>query len=59
MRPDDDKQSSVIPYKTSMRKKITRMGYEIVLNIGDQKSDLDGGYADKTYRLPNPFYNIK
>lgn len=43
-------------YKTEMRKKIIKEGYDIALNIGDQKSDLDGGYADKTIKLPNPYY---
>lgn len=45
-------------YKTAMRKKLTSEGYDIVLNIGDQLSDLDGGYADKTIKLPNPYYFI-
>ena len=26
----------------------------IVLNMGDQESDLLGGYAEKTFKLPNP-----
>jgi predicted secreted acid phosphatase len=46
-------------FKTAMRKKITGDGYTIVLNIGDQQSDLDGGYAEKTFKLPDPFYLIK
>jgi hypothetical protein len=28
------------------------------VNIGDQMSDLDGGFAERTYKLPNPFYFI-
>ncbi|HEX7427555.1 MAG TPA: hypothetical protein VF328_11535 [Mycobacterium sp.] len=27
-------------------------------NVGDQPSDLDGGFAEQTYLLPNPFYRI-
>lgn len=45
-------------YKTAMRKKLTGEGYDIALNMGDQKSDLEGGYADKTFKLPNPYYLI-
>ncbi|OGT40134.1 MAG: hypothetical protein A3F12_03835 [Gammaproteobacteria bacterium RIFCSPHIGHO2_12_FULL_38_14] len=45
-------------YKTAMRKKITEAGYDIILNIGDQHSDLAGGYADQTFKLPNPYYFI-
>ena len=32
--------------------------YDIVLNVGDQFSDLMGGYADKTLKLPNPTYYL-
>lgn len=45
-------------YKTEMRKQITEQGYIILLNIGDQESDLVGGYADKTFKVPNPYYLI-
>jgi len=29
-----------------------------ILNMGDQESDPAGGYADVTFKLPNPFYYI-
>lgn len=45
-------------YKTAMRKQITEAGYNILINIGDQESDLKGGYAEKTFKLPNPYYFI-
>jgi predicted secreted acid phosphatase len=32
--------------------------YDIVLNVGDQWSDLRGGYADRVLKLPNPMYHI-
>lgn len=56
-----NKQFSHLPaavYKTAMRKRIEQQGYDIILNIGDQKSDLAGGYADKTFKLANPYYYI-
>lgn len=45
-------------YKSDARAGIENDGYRIVLNVGDQDSDLKGGYADKAYKLPNPFYFI-
>jgi predicted secreted acid phosphatase len=44
-------------YKTAMRKQLQQQGYDIVLNVGDQKSDL-GQYADKNFKLPDPYYFI-
>lgn len=49
---------SVVPYKTAMRKQIADKGYEVIINIGDQTSDLTGGYSERNYKLPNPFYYI-
>jgi len=45
-------------YKTAVRWSLVERGYRVVLNMGDQTSDLSGGYADKTFKLPNPFYTI-
>jgi len=47
---------SAADFKTPERRKIAESGYTIVLNIGDQESDLLGGYAEKTFKLPNPVY---
>ena len=49
---------SVSDYKSSARRAIEDQGYRIIANIGDQQSDLDGGVAEKAYRVPNPFYFI-
>ncbi|MBS1955904.1 MAG: hypothetical protein JST89_17095 [Cyanobacteria bacterium SZAS-4] len=46
-------------YKTAVRKKIEEMGFKIVLNIGDQYSDLAGGYSLDCEKLPNKMYFIK
>ena len=45
-------------YKSKERQTLEQDGYLIVLNIGDQWSDLMGGYSLKTFKLPNPFYYI-
>jgi HAD superfamily, subfamily IIIB (Acid phosphatase) len=54
-KPTDIKTA---PFKTFARATIEARGYEIVANVGDQESDLDGGHADRGFKLPNPFYFI-
>lgn len=50
---------TTVQYKSGTRQHIEDdLGYEIVANFGDQYSDLDGGYADRTYKLPNPTYFV-
>ncbi|MBA3849157.1 MAG: acid phosphatase [Opitutus sp.] len=55
----NDYQDTTQSFKTAMRRKIATDGYAIIANIGDQQSDLDGGYAERTFKLPNPFYITK
>ncbi|HWA25567.1 MAG TPA: HAD family acid phosphatase [Lacunisphaera sp.] len=45
-------------FKTRIRKQLVNEGYTIILNIGDQNSDLAGGFAKKTFKLPNPIYKV-
>lgn len=45
-------------FKSSTRKEIDKDHYRIVLDVGDQQSDLDGGYAQRDFKLPDPFYYI-
>ena len=47
---------ATIHYKSATRAYIESLGYEIVANFGDQFSDLTGGFADKTFKIPNPNY---
>ena len=47
---------STTQYKSLTRQHIESLGYDIVANFGDQFSDLNGGFADKTFKLPNPMY---
>jgi predicted secreted acid phosphatase len=56
-RADEDQQSTR-QYKSGARIKIEQAGYTIIANIGDQDSDLAGGHAEKTFKLPNPFYKV-
>jgi hypothetical protein len=43
-------------YKAGTRAHLEDLGWDIVGNFGDQFSDLVGGFADKTFKLPNPNY---
>jgi hypothetical protein len=43
-------------YKSLTREHIESLGVDIVANFGDQFSDLRGGFADSTYKIPNPMY---
>jgi predicted secreted acid phosphatase len=53
---DPNGSCTTVHYKSATRKHIESLGYDIVANFGDQYSDLKGGYADKTFKLPNPTY---
>jgi predicted secreted acid phosphatase len=54
-KPDASKEKSG-PFKTATRAKLEAEGRVIIANLGDQQSDLEGGHAEKTFKLPNPFY---
>jgi len=58
MRPNDMKPVSVAEFKIKEREKIIKEGYRIILNLGDQYSDFQGGFYDKGFKYPNPFYYI-
>lgn len=49
---------TTVEYKAGTRKHIESLGYDIALNVGDQWSDLQGGYANHTLKLPNPTYYL-
>jgi predicted secreted acid phosphatase len=53
--PDGDRRSSA-DYKTAARRRLMAEGRVIIANIGDQQSDLAGGFAERTFKLPNAFY---
>ncbi|KAB1142176.1 hydrolase [Streptomyces luteolifulvus] len=43
----------VAAYKTAQRADIENKGYTIIANIGNSATDLSGGHAEKTYKLPD------
>lgn len=58
LKPADLKVASAADYKGPVRCEVIAQGYNIVVNIGDQPSDLAGVCAEKIFLLPNPFYRI-
>jgi acid phosphatase len=59
LRGRHPKEQSTTEYKSGERKKIVDAGYHIILNVGDQLSDLNGNpQAERSVKLPNPFYYI-
>lgn len=57
MKPDDYNRDSAADFKTAARQAIQAKGETVVLSIGDQQSDLKGGYG-QGFLLPNPIYFI-
>ncbi|HST83038.1 MAG TPA: HAD family acid phosphatase [Kineosporiaceae bacterium] len=45
--------SSDLTLKTNARIKIEKAGYTIVANIGNNTTDLAGGHAERTFKLPD------
>jgi acid phosphatase len=54
--PEGAHFTSAVDFKAPERRKLAEQGYAILLSIGDQESDLIGGYAERTFKLPNPVY---
>ena len=58
LKPVDYREPSVVPYKSQARAQIEAEGFEILVNVGDQWSDLEGGHSVASFKLPNPIYII-
>jgi predicted secreted acid phosphatase len=56
LQPPGYSDPSMVPYKSGARRTIEQRGYRIIANVGDQQSDLNGGYSERQYKLPNPIY---
>ena len=53
-----DNDESIQEFKTKARRLIVAKGYDVLLNIGDQNMDLQGGFAEVKIKIPNPFYEL-
>ena len=58
MEPVGTHYASAADFKAPQRAQIEQQGYTIIANLGDQPSDLAGGFSEQMYQLPNPFYRI-
>ncbi|MFD3452698.1 HAD family acid phosphatase [Streptomyces sp. NPDC058691] len=45
--------AEVSAYKTAQRAAIEKRGYTIIANIGNNTTDLVGGHAERTFKLPD------
>ena len=60
MRNPQQKNETALAFKSAERAKIVAAGYRIVLNVGDQWSDLRGiPQAEYSVKYPDPYYFIK
>ena len=58
MRPNRERPGTHDGFKARRRRALERQGLTVVANVGDQRSDLTGGAARATFKLPNPMYLI-
>ena len=58
MVPDGKHFASAADFKAPIRAEIEQAGYTIVANVGDQPSDLQGGHAERSFLLPDPYYRV-
>jgi predicted secreted acid phosphatase len=59
MRPNHERAGQHTGFKARERRRIERRGFRIVVNVGDQASDLTGGFSMHGVKLPNPMYVIR
>jgi predicted secreted acid phosphatase len=56
LMPEGATFKSAADFKAPERRRLTEQGYTVLVSIGDQQSDLAGGFAERTFKLPNPVY---
>jgi predicted secreted acid phosphatase len=56
MRGNGRRRGSNEAYKARSRRAIERRGYRIVVNVGDQRTDLSAGPGLRQIKVPNPMY---
>jgi len=59
LRDQSERGLTAAEFKSSRRAKLEAEGYTVVLTVGDQQSDLDGGHSEHSMLVPNPFYHVK
>ena len=60
LRPTAQASATALAYKSAARAGIAAEGYTLVLNVGDQWSDLKGTpEAEFSVKYPDPYYFIR
>jgi acid phosphatase len=60
LRQPDEESATALDYKSAARGRVVASGYKIILNVGDQWSDLRGkSLAEYSVKYPDPFYFLK
>lgn len=59
VRSEQYRKISAAEFKSQKRKELTAKGYEIIICVGDQWSDLYGDYTGIKIKLPNYLYEIE
>ncbi len=59
VRSPEEKKLPAVEFKSNVRTALMKHGYEIIGNVGDQWSDLNGPYSGIQIKLPNYLYEIK
>jgi acid phosphatase len=59
LRPPEQASATALAFKSAARAEIAAQGYALVLNVGDQWSDLRGNpEAEFSVKYPDPYYYI-
>ena len=58
LRSDDAPLGPAAAHKGPARCRIEALGWTVILNVGDQPSDLAGSCAERSVLVPNPFYRV-
>ncbi len=59
VRRPEEQNLPAVEFKSKVRTTLTQQGYEIIGNVGDQWTDLDGPYSGIKIKIPNYLYQTK
>lgn len=59
VRSEYERKIGAAEFKSQKRKELTDKGYEIIICVGDQWTDLEGNYTGIKIKLPNYLYEIE
>lgn len=59
VRSERERKTGAAEFKSQKRKELTAKGYEIIICVGDQWTDLEGSYTGIKVKLPNYLYEIE